>query len=327
MSSCRRARSLYNALVPSARSFPREGPSRHPATANQLDVVIVNYDSGDHLRTCVEQLEAAGEGVRFDIVVVDNASTDGSADGIEELNSRVRLIRSSVNLGYGTACNRGVGATTARFVCLLNPDIVPEPGSLARLVAAMQSRSEVGVLGPRLMNPDGSVYPSCRVVPGFGVAIGHALFGIFTSNNRFTRAYKLLDVDHDHEQEVDWVSGAAMLVRREAFLEVDGFDEGFFMYVEDLDLCSRLRQRGWKALYYPGAQMLHHVAGSSRRTPYRMIRHHHFSLIRYAARRMPGPVKVLLPVVALALLIRMLVAWLEFFLRQDRRRRKTRAST
>lgn len=302
--------------MPSAELSCREVSTGQLPTALDLDVVIVNFDSGDHLRSCLEHIEEAGKGLTFDVVIFDNASTDGSADGVEQINPRVRVIRSPVNLGYGAACNRGVGATTAPYVCLLNPDIVPEPGSLTQMVRALSERTDIGVLGPRLVNPDGSVYPSCRVVPGLTVAIGHALFGIFSENNPFTRAYKLVDLNREREQEVDWVSGAAMFVRREAFCEVDGFDEGFFMYVEDLDLCARMKLRGWKAVYYPGAQMLHHVAGSSRRAPYKMIRHHHFSLIRYAALRMKGPMKLLVPLVALALLVRMLVAWAEFFLRQ-----------
>lgn len=305
--------------MPSAEPSSREASTGSPAPALDLDVVIVNFDSGEHLRACLKHLEAAAEGLDFDVVVFDNASRDGSADGVEQICPHVRVKSSSVNLGYGTACNRGVGATTAPFVCMLNPDIVPEPGSLSAMVHALTARPDVGVLGPRLINPDGTVYPSCRVVPGLRVAIGHALFGIFSEDNRFTRAYKLLDIERDRELEVDWVSGAAMLVRRQAFLEVDGFDEGFFMYVEDLDLCARMRRRGWKAVFYPQAQMLHHVAGSSRRAPYKMIRHHHFSLIRYAALRMKGPLKVFVPVVALALLVRMLVAWTEFFFRQARR--------
>lgn len=310
----------YNALVPSAEPSSRQA-SGDPSTASlDLGVVVVNFDSGEHLRVCLQHLEAAAKGLQFNVLVVDNASTDGSADDAEVIDPRVRLIRSRVNLGYGAACNRGFGATTAPFVCMLNPDIVPEAGSLTEMVRALADRPDVGVLGPRLVNPDGSVYPSCRVVPGLRVAIGHALLGIFTENNPFTRAYKLLDLDRSYEQDVDWISGAAMLVRREAFLQVDGFDEGFFMYVEDLDLCARMRRRGWRAVFYPGAQMLHHVAGSSRRAPYRMIRHHHFSLIRYAALRLKGPLKILVPLVAVALVVRMLIAWAEFFLRQDKNR-------
>ncbi|HEX2150227.1 MAG TPA: glycosyltransferase family 2 protein [Actinomycetota bacterium] len=280
-----------------------------------LAVVIINFDSGDHLRNCIANLPAAMKGVNGKLIVVDNASSDGSLDGIGQQYPEVTVIRNSVNKGYGRACNQGFAATGAPLVCFLNPDIVPHAGSLAQMVEAIAARPGVGVLGPRLNNPDGSRYPSCRVVPSLGVAIGHATLGLLTSNNRFTRAYQLSDLNHDEEREVDWVSGAAMLTRREAFQQVNGFDEGFFMYVEDVDLCARLREAGWKALYYPQAQMLHHVAGSSRRTPYRMIRHHHFSLMRYAYRRTKGPARVLLPLIAAGLAVRMVLVWVDLFIR------------
>lgn len=297
-----------------------------PTDQAELALVVINFDSGEHLRNCISHLRAAASGVRTEVVVVDNASTDGSADGLADIDPAVTLLRNRQNRGYGRACNQGFAEVAAPVVCFLNPDIVPEPGSAAAMLRALEDRPRVGVLGPRLVNPDGTTYPSCRVVPRLGVAVGHAVFGLFSDNNRFSRAYKLLDVDHDTEREVDWVSGAAMAVRREAFAEIGGFDEGFFMYVEDLDLCDRLKQAGWKAVYFPVAQMLHHVAGSSRRYPYRMVRHHHFSLIRFTARRLKGPQKLLVPVATGGLLARMVVAWAELFLRKGARRSNSRTA-
>jgi N-acetylglucosaminyl-diphospho-decaprenol L-rhamnosyltransferase len=286
----------------------------------ELAVVVVNFDSGEHLRNCISRLGPAAGDTPIQVVVVDNASTDGSQDGLTDIDPDVLLLENPQNRGYGRACNQGFAATDAPFVCFLNPDIVPEPDSLVLMLKALADRPDVGVLGPRLVNPDGSTYPSCRVVPELGVAVGHAIFGLFSDNNRFTRAYKLMDVDHTSELEVEWVSGAAMLVRREAFEQVRGFDEGFFMYVEDLDLCARMREAGWKSLYFPGPTMLHHVAGSSRRYPYKMIRHHHFSLIRYFSRRLKGPLKLLVPLMSAGLLGRMLVAWAELYLRRGAKR-------
>ncbi len=299
---------------------PGEAPISDPTQTAELALVVINFDSGEHLRNCLGHLTQAAGSTRVQIVVVDNASTDGSRDGVEEALPGTQVLQNSVNEGYGRACNLGFRSTRAPFVCFLNPDIVPEPGSLTTMMQGIVDRPEVGVLGPRLMNPDGSTYPSCRVVPKMGVAIGHAIFGLFSDNNRFTRAYKLIDVDHASAREVDWVSGAAMVVRREAFEQIGGFDEGFFMYVEDLDLCDRMHKAGWKSFYDPSSQMLHHVAGSSRRYPYKMIRHHHFSLIRYTARRMRGPYKVLVPFLAAGLLGRMFIAWAELYFRKGTRK-------
>lgn len=306
--------------MPVRQSSPREDAIPDPNRPPELAVIVINYDSGDHLRNCVLNLAAAVGGVEAAFIVVDNASQDASLDGIELAQSGITVIRNDENKGYGRACNQGFAATSAPFACFLNPDIVPEPASLALMLEALSSRPDAGVVGPRLNNPDGSCYPSGRVVPSWRVAIGHAVFGLFTDNNRYTRAYKMLDVDHGIERDVDWVSGAAMMVRREAFEQIGGFDEGFFMYVEDLDLCARVKQAGWRVVYYPKAQMLHHVAGSSRRKPYKMIRHHHFSLIRFTARRSHGLARLGLPVIVAALLVRMVVAWVEFFFRNGSKR-------
>ncbi len=310
---------LYNASV-QVRHVSNEGAISDSANPADLALVIVNFDSGDHLRNCVAHLGSALGSASARVVVVDNASTDESLEGVQEMDPAVLLLRNTVNRGYGRACNQGFKSTEAPFVCFLNPDIVPVPESLSIMLDAISRRPEVGILGPRLTNPDGSTYPSCRVVPKIGVAIGHAVFGLFSDGNRFTRTYKLMDDRHDVEREVDWVSGASMLVRREAFEQVGGFDEGFFMYVEDLDLCTRMRGAGWKSVYHPQAQMLHHVAGSSRRHPYKMIRHHHFSLIRFSAQRMKGPMKILVPLMAAGLIGRMLVAWLELRFRSGSKR-------
>ena len=283
-----------------------------------LAAVVINYDSGEHLGNCLAELSAAAGDAPGDFIVVDNASTDDSLSAAKD-HSAVQVIQNPKNVGYGTACNEGFRTTAAPFVCFLNPDVVPAAGSLSALAAAMAERPEVGVLGPRLNNPDGSRYPSCRVVPSLSVAVGHAVLGLLTPNNRFTRTYQLLDGNHAVEQEVDWVSGAAMMVRREAFEQVGGFDESYFMYVEDVDLCSRLRHAGWKAVYFPEAQMMHHVAGSSRRTPYKMIFHHHLSLLRYVLSRTRGIKRLALPLIVAGLVLRMLLVWLVFLLRHGRK--------
>lgn len=285
-----------------------------------LAAVIVNYDSGPHLSNCLAGLSAAAGQTSADFIVVDNASRDSSLNGVAERHPEVQVVLNSRNLGYGRACNQGLRHTSAAFVCFLNPDLIPAPGSLDEMFGAMSADPQIGVLGPRLNNPDGSIYPSCRVVPNISIAVGHAILGLISQNNPFTRKYQLLDESHSDQREVDWVSGAAMMVRRAAFEAVGGFDEGYFMYVEDVDLCSRLREAGWKAVYFPKAEMLHHVAGSSRRTPYKMIFHHHLSLLRYALTRTKGRLRLALPVIVVGLMVRMVLVWIDFYFRHGRKR-------
>ncbi|MGH2771981.1 MAG: glycosyltransferase family 2 protein [Actinomycetota bacterium] len=283
-----------------------------------LSIIVVNYNSGRYLRECALNLANAAKPMDAEMIVVDNASTDDSLAQATEAVPELRIMHSPVNYGYGRACNRGAAAAGGRLICFLNPDTIPSAGSLSTLARSLEADPRVAAVGPKIFNPDGTLYPSCRVVPGLGVSLGHAFLGFLWPNNRFSRAYRMSDWDHNSRRDVDWVSGAAMVVSRESFESVGGFDEGFFMYVEDVDLCDRLRKAGYKIVYEPSADMVHHVAGSSRRTPFRMIRHHHFSLIRYSYNKMRDePAIVIFPFVAAGLLARMLLAWTDHLIRRS----------
>lgn len=287
-----------------------------PAPGADLAVVIVNHESGPHLERCLEALKLAAGNCTCETIVVDNASRGDDLRKLEGFGLPVTLIRNHQNRGYGRACNQGMAASSAPLLCFLNPDTIPGEASLENMAAGVSRLPDVGAVGPAIFNPDGTLYPSCRVVPSLGIALGHAVFGLVWPDNPFTRRYQLSNWDHSTDREVDWISGAAMMVRREAFMQAGGFDEGFFMYAEDVDLCDRLRKAGWKILYQPGARMIHHSAGSTQRAPYRMIRHHHFSLIRYAYNKTKGTPPILaLPFIAFALLGRMVLAWIKKVIR------------
>lgn len=297
-------------------------PFRNPApmevASRELTVVIVNYESGDYLRACLGSMEAAIEGIDAEVIVVDNGSTDDSIAGLAP-DERTRVVRSGRNLGYGGACNLAAEMSQGSLLCFLNPDTILQPGSLTSIVKAERTLDRAGVIGPKILNSDLTLQPSCRVVPDWKVAIGHALLGTIRPGNRFSRAYLMQDRDRDRVLEVDWVSGAAMVARREAFEAVGGFDGRFFMYVEDLDLCDRIRRAGWKVYYFPGAQVVHHIAGSSRRAPYKMIWHHHRSALRFTLIRSSGTWRVLIiPFLALGLGLRMVLSWVEYYLRNRR---------
>jgi N-acetylglucosaminyl-diphospho-decaprenol L-rhamnosyltransferase len=270
--------------------------------------VIVNYNVRDHLLACVRSLR--DEGVD-EIVVVDNDSRDGSGPALAAADANVRFLPAGANLGFGTAANRGVAATGASRLLILNPDAVVEPGCVKSLVAVLDGDDGLAVVGPRVDNPDGTRYPSARRFPDLGVAAGHAFLGLVRPGNRFTRRYRMLDRDPDRAGDVDWVSGTCMLVRRAAFDAVGGFDEAYFMYVEDVDLCWRLRRAGWRVGYEPAAGVVHTVGASSERAPYRMIAAHHRSLLRFAVRSTTGGRRLLLPLVAVGLSVRTVLAWVQ----------------
>jgi N-acetylglucosaminyl-diphospho-decaprenol L-rhamnosyltransferase len=182
---------------------------------------------------------------------------------------------------------------------------------VAALVRRLAADPGAGVVGPRLFNPDGSTYPSVRTFPDLVDAIGHGLLGMVAPANPFTRRYRMLDVDHSVPADVDWVSGACLLVRREAWDAVGGFDTRYFMYLEDVDLCWRVGRAGWRVAFEPDAEVVHVQGVSAGRHPYRMLVAHHRSMWRFARQTSEGPKRWALPVVGVGLVARVVVSCLQ----------------
>ena len=271
-----------------------------PATAD-VAVVIVNYDSGDDVSRAVRSVHDAAGDARVDIVVVDNGSRDGSADRAEAAFPGLRVVRNERNLGFPSAANIGMRATTAPWVFLLNPDARVTAGTLGGLLKLAGDRPEAGVIGVLTRGGDGAVYPSARKVPTYAEATLHAFVSPFRPDNRWTRAYRLDGWDRRSERSVDWVSGSSMLLRRAALDHVGLFDEGFFMYVEDLDLCTRMRQAKWDVWFTPELEVTH-IGGTATRGKRRMTLEHSRSMYRYFVKhRSPGALAVLRPPAWLAL--------------------------
>jgi N-acetylglucosaminyl-diphospho-decaprenol L-rhamnosyltransferase len=265
--------------------------------------VIVNYESGAALVRCVDGLRS--EWVA-EVVVVDNGSVDGSLDEVRRRFPEVVVLVPGQNLGYGTAANRGVAATTSPWVLVCNPDLEVRPAAVALLSDALTANPGYALAGPLIRTPGGDRYPSARRFPSLSDAAGHALLGMFAPDNRFTRSYQQTHLGDAGVglQTVDWVSGACFMARRSAFEQVGGFDEAYFMYAEDVDLCWRLGRAGWQVAYVPAAEVTHAQGVSTDRHPYRMIFEHHRSLLRFAARSSGGWRKALLPLVALGIGVR-----------------------
>jgi len=268
--------------------------------------IVVNYNARAALLRCVSSLRA--EGLQA-IVVVDNGSRDGSAEALAGADPETRLLPTGANLGYGTAANRGVEMVDTPYVLVLNPDVEVEPGAVKALVAALEREPALAAVGPRVEEPDGSVYPSGRPFPDLAVAAGHAFLGYAAPRNRYTRAYRMLDWDRTTFRHVDWVSGSCLMARRSAYEAVGGFDEAYFMYAEDVDLCWRWARAGWRVAYEPAARVVHAGAVSTNQAPYRMILEHHRSLWRFARRSTAGRRRALLPAVAVGLTLRTGLAW------------------
>lgn len=288
---------------------PKSGIRRDPRAS--WAAVIVNFNAGLLLEACVRSLTVHADGPHGqpDVLVVDNASTDDSLDRLGATFPDVPVIRSRRNLGYARAANLGIAATRAPIVLVCNPDVEFDDGA-AEAVLHRFSDPSVGAAGPLVRELDGSIYPSARREPGIVDAVGHGFLGLVRPDNRFTRRYRELDVDPHAPRDVDWVSGAAIWLRREALDAIGGWDEDFFMYAEDVDLCRRLRGDGWCVVFEPSGEVVHVQGASTSANPYRMIVEHHRSLFRFAAKHWSGARRLLLPAAAVVLACRMVLALL-----------------
>jgi N-acetylglucosaminyl-diphospho-decaprenol L-rhamnosyltransferase len=258
-----------------------------------LDVVIVSYSSRDLLRACLEALGANPPSCPMRVVVVDNASGDGTVELVTQDFPEVDLIASAENLGFAAATNLGARRGSASYLLALNPDTAVGPGALDRVIAVLESHPDVAVVGPRLLRPDGSFdHAARRSFPTPLSALGH-----FTGVGRRAGAAGRLAAYRAPEVEsgpVDAVNGAFMLMRRSAFEAAGGFDEGYWMYMEDLDLSYRLARDGWLSWYEPSATVMHVKGGTvGGPRPARLNWHFHRGMGRfyrqhYAAQRTPG---------------------------------------
>ncbi len=246
-----------------------------------VSVIIVNWNTRDLLLACLRSLEEERTPAR-EVIVVDNASTDGSAERIMAEYPDVRLIASPDNLGWSKGNNVGAKASSGRFLFLLNPDTEVRPGALGELIRLMEARPEAGACAPKLLNPDGSLQPSLRRFP----EPRHLLWDALGLAKRYPRsrrfaAYRMGDFDYDQVAEVEQPMGAALFIRRETWEQVGGMDESFPIFFNDVDWCYRAVKAGWRILFDPAAEVIHHGGSSTRQVKPRMITESHRSLERF----------------------------------------------
>lgn len=230
-----------------------------PLTAMDLSVIIVNYRMRGMLAQCLRGIERLHLSITHEVIVVDNASRDGSIEMVRERFPSVRLIANARNKGLAVANNLGIRAASGTYLLLLNPDIAVLDGSIEVLVHFLASHDDVGLVGPRLLNPDRTTQAACYRFPTPWIPIFRRTpFGRLPAARRKLRHYLMLDWDHRTNRPVDWVLGAAMLIKRRALDDVGLMDERFFLYFEDVDLCRRMWRANWKVLYVADAVMVHY---------------------------------------------------------------------
>lgn len=255
--------------------------------SSTLTVVTVTYSPGEHLEHFLTSLTGATN-LPTRVILADNGSTDGSPEEAAARHPNVRLLHTGGNIGYGGAVNRAVAEVdpAEEFVVVANPDVRWGPGSLDRLLEGARRWPRAASLGPLIHEPDGTVYPSARSVPGLVSGAGHALLGTVWPKNPWTRRYRQ-ENETVSERAVGWLSGSCLLVRRAAFDAVDGFDSRYFMYMEDVDLGDRFGRAGWLNVYVPSAEVTHAKGHAAGRHPELMLPAHHESAYRFQADRHP----------------------------------------
>jgi N-acetylglucosaminyl-diphospho-decaprenol L-rhamnosyltransferase len=253
-----------------------------------VGIVTVAYRSNRVLGGFLDSIAAASTEPAA-VVIVDNApgADDASAEASRHHAGYVPLPE---NPGYGGAINAGVRALppSVEWVLISNPDVVVAPGAIDALRAIAASDPAIASVGPAVLNPDGSVYPSARAVPRLRTGIGHALFVNLWQRNPWTQAYRRESDPSDQVRDAGWLSGSCLLVRRSAFDAIGGFDEGYFMYFEDVDLGYRLGKAGYRNVYEPAARVTHAGAHSTGDESARMVAAHHDSARRFLGKKYAG---------------------------------------
>ena len=254
-----------------------------------VSVLIVSYNTRELLLECLESLRAVT--LPLEIVVVDNASSDGSAEAVRERRPDVGVIANRENVGFSKANNLGIRATKAPYVLVMNSDCLSRPGALETLVEILDSRPDVGIVGPRTVSPDGTIQVS------FGPDLTpwnewHQRRLVKGVKRKDPASLRRADALASREHEPDWLSGSCFLARREVLDRVGGFDEAFFLYEEDADLCLRVRQSGSRVLFTPRAEVVHHLGRSMEQASERAQQEYRRSHLLYY-RKHNGPLATL----------------------------------
>ncbi|MDQ1581479.1 MAG: N-acetylglucosaminyl-diphospho-decaprenol L-rhamnosyltransferase [Microbacteriaceae bacterium] len=256
---------------------------------DRVAIVTVTYNSAEQLDEFLGSLEAS-EPTHQQVYVADNNSSD--IDRVRDIARAhdATLVPLGTNKGYGGAVNSATSAlpSSVDAILVVNPDVTFHDGAVRELLAGLDRHPTAGAVGPRVLEADGSTYPSARELPSLRTGVGHALFSRVWPANPWTMRYRAESDDASRERAAGWLSGSCMLVRRTAFEQLGGFDESYFMYFEDVDLGYRLRKHGWDSVYVPRAVVNHSGAHSTSRDSARMVRAHHASAYHFLSKKYSG---------------------------------------
>jgi GT2 family glycosyltransferase len=248
-----------------------------------VSVLIVTFNGRNYVRSCLASLFAHTRDTTFEVIVIDNASADGTPDMIEREFPAVEAIRRATNAGFAAGVNEGLRRAGGRACFIVNPDTEVSSDVISPMVRFLDEHPDVGVLGPKLLDEDGTLQLSCRAFPDYGTALfnRYSLLTRVLPSNRASSRYLMTDFDHTTTRDVDWLSGAAWMLPRSAVDKVGLLDEAYFWSIEDVDYCQRVHRAGLRVVYFPDVSVAHRIGGSSASAPSRALIARHRGMWRY----------------------------------------------
>ena len=248
-----------------------------------VSIIIVSYNGRDFLRRCLASLYEHTRAVEYEVIVVDNASRDGTPGMVRDEFPQVRLFALPDNAGFAGGVNQGMTAARGGAFLLLNPDTTVDAEILPPMLAFLRKHPDIGILARKLLDEDGALQLSCRAFPGFATALfnRYSLLTRLLPANRFSRRYLMSDFDHSGTADVDWASAACWLLPRSTYEHVGPLDEGYFWSIEDVDYCQRVHRAGLRVVYFPEVALRHRIGASSATLPNKTLIARHRSMWRY----------------------------------------------
>ncbi len=248
-----------------------------------LSCIIVNYYNSGPLKDCLESIYKTVHGIDFEIIVVDNSEDDPSLQTLKGLYPKAQFISNPSNVGFSKANNQAAKIARGDVFIFLNPDTILSDQAINSMKNYFCSHAEIGALGPKVVDPDGSLQYSCRHYPTLwtGLFNRYSILSRLFPKNRFTSQYLMLDFDHNEILQVDWLSGCCLMVSKNVFEKVGGFDENYFLFNEDIDLCHMINQAGKEVIYFPEANVTHQVSTSNSKTSTKVIVQRHLGMMHY----------------------------------------------
>ncbi|MBT5550181.1 MAG: glycosyltransferase family 2 protein [Nitrospina sp.] len=248
-----------------------------------LSCIIVNYYNSPPLQNCLESVYRTLNNISFEVIIVDNSQDDPGMAKLKTSYPQVQYIQNHTNTGFAKANNQAVQSAQGEILLFLNPDTVLTDQAIEKMQEHLKFNPDVGALGPKVLNTDGSLQYSCRRFPTImtGFFNRYSLLSRWFPDNRYSVSYMMKDFNHEEVREVDWLSGCCLMVPHAVFDKAGGFDEHYFLFNEDIDLCRAIHQNGFKVMYFPYAKITHHISTSNSKVPVDIIIKRHLGMIHY----------------------------------------------